>query len=114
LQPLFFCLTFDTTTFLLFSKPLSSLQSSDIAGKESEFTVAFNSGQDYLSHRGRLGDLYWLANTPEFWRACKTSHRFVDDAIQNALDDAEKPKPEKTGDEDTKNHVFIDALIQET
>ncbi|EMD97755.1 hypothetical protein COCHEDRAFT_1085873, partial [Bipolaris maydis C5] len=114
LQPLFFRLTFDTTTFLLFGKTLSSLQSSDIAGKESEFAAAFNLGQDYLSHRGRLGDLYWLANTPEFWQACKTSHRFVDDAIQNALDDAEKPKPKETEDEDTKNYVFIDALIQET
>ena len=58
LQPLFFRLTFDTTTFLLFGKTLSSLQSSDIAGKESEFAAAFNLGQDYLSHRGRLGDLY--------------------------------------------------------
>lgn len=114
LQPLFFRLTFDTTTFLLFGKTLSSLQSSDIAGKESEFAAAFNLGQDYLSHRGRLGDLYWLANTPEFWRACKTSHRFVDDAIQTALDDAEKPKSKETEDEDSKNYVFIDALIQET
>ncbi|EUC50116.1 hypothetical protein COCMIDRAFT_1291 [Bipolaris oryzae ATCC 44560] len=114
LQPLFFRLTFDTTTFLLFGKTLSSLQSNDIAGKESEFAAAFNLGQDYISHRGRLGDLYWLANTPEFWRACKTSHRFVDDAIQNALDDAEKPKLKETEDEDTKNYVFIDALIQET
>ncbi|CAN9124789.1 unnamed protein product [Alternaria alternata] len=114
LQPLFFRLTFDTTTFLLFGKTLSSLQSSDIAGKESEFAAAFNLGQDYLSHRGRLGDLYWLANTPEFWRACKTSHRFVDDAIQDALDNADKSEPEKTEDEDKKSYVFIDALIQET
>jgi len=52
LQPLFFRLNFDTTTFLLFGKTLSSLQSSNIAGKESEFAAAFNLGQDYLSHRG--------------------------------------------------------------
>jgi len=52
LQLLFFRLTFDTTTFLLFSKPLSSLESSNIAGKELEFAAAFNLGQDYLSHRG--------------------------------------------------------------
>ncbi|KAG9194308.1 hypothetical protein G6011_04343 [Alternaria panax] len=114
LQPLFFRLTFDTTTFLLFGKTLSSLQSSKIAGQESEFATAFNLGQDYLSHRGRLGDLYWLANTPEFWRACKTSHRFVDDAIENALEEAEKAKSEETEDEDKKQYVFIDALIRET
>ncbi|KAI4939601.1 uncharacterized protein J4E92_000887 [Alternaria infectoria] len=114
LQPLFFRLTFDTTTFLLFGKTLSSLQSSDIAGQESEFAAAFNLGQDYLSHRGRLGELYWLASTPEFWQACKTSHRFVDDAIQRALDNAENTEPEKVEAEDRKHYVFIDALIQET
>jgi cytochrome P450 len=48
LQPLFFRLTFDTTTFLLFGKTLSSLQSSDIAGQESEFAAAFNLGQGKL------------------------------------------------------------------
>ncbi|KAI4961645.1 hypothetical protein J4E86_000674 [Alternaria arbusti] len=114
LQPLFFRLTFDTTTFLLFGKTLSSLQSSDIAGQESEFAAAFNLGQDSLSHRGRLGDLYWLASTPEFWQACKTSHRFVDDAIQRALDNAETTEPDKVEVEDRKHYVFIDALIQET
>jgi cytochrome P450 len=37
LQPLFFRLTFDTTTFLLFGETSSSLNSSETAGKESEF-----------------------------------------------------------------------------
>ncbi|KAF1944967.1 cytochrome P450 52A11 [Clathrospora elynae] len=114
LQPLFFRLTFDTTTFLLFGKTLSSLQSSDIAGQESEFSMAFNLGQDYLSHRGRLGEFYWLANTPEFRRACKTSHRFVDQAIQTALDDADAPQTEGSTEEAEQRYVFIDALIQET
>jgi cytochrome P450 len=39
LQPLFFRLTFDTTTYLLFGKTMSSLHSSEIAGQESEFSV---------------------------------------------------------------------------
>lgn len=55
LQPLFFRLTFDSTTFLLFGETTSSLQSAEIAGQESEFVDAFNLGQGYLSHRGRLG-----------------------------------------------------------
>ena len=114
LQPLFFRLTFDTTTFLLFGETLSSLQSSEIAGQESEFAKAFNLGQEYLSHRGRLGELYWLANTPEFRRACKTSHRFVDQAIQRALDAADAPQPKNPIQEMKKQYVFINALIQET
>ncbi|KAF1849641.1 cytochrome P450 52A11 [Cucurbitaria berberidis CBS 394.84] len=114
LQPLFFRLTFDTTTFLLFGETLSSLQSREIAGQESEFGKAFNLGQDYLSHRGRLGDFYWLANTPEFRRACKISHRFVDHAIQRALDAADAPQHEKSVDDQKKQYVFINALLQET
>ena len=114
LQPLFFRLTFDTTTFLLFGVTLSSLQSSEIAGQESEFARAFNVGQDYLSHRGRLGEFYWLANTPAFRRACTTSHRFVDQAIQRALDAADAPRHESSSEEAKKQYVFINALMEET
>lgn len=115
LQPLFFRLTFDTTTFLLFGGTSASLQSSDVAGQESEFADAFNIGQDYLSHRGRLGDFYWLASTPEFRRACKTSHRFIDQAVQKALDKADAaPAEPSTEDADKKHYIFIDALIRET
>jgi cytochrome P450 len=114
LQPLFFRLTFDTTTFLLFGETMSSLESDEIAGQESEFAKAFNVGQDYLSHRGRLGEFYWLANTPEFRRACRTSHRFVDQAVQRALDVADASKHKAKTGEEKKRYVFIDALIEET
>jgi cytochrome P450 len=108
LQPLFFRLTFDTTTFLLFGETMSSLKSSSIAGQESEFADAFNRGQDYLSHRGRLGAFYWLTNTPGFRRACETTHAFVDAAVQQALETV-------TGqNKETKRYVFIDALARQT
>jgi cytochrome P450 len=112
LQPPFFKLTFDTTTFLLFGETMSSLASNEVAGQESQFSKAFNLGQEYLSHRGRLGPFYYLCNPPEFKKACKTSHAFVDAAVQRALDASEK----KDGDpsESTKQYVFIDALVLET
>lgn len=113
LQPLFFRLTFDTTTFLLFGETLSSLQNIEIAGQESEFAQAFNLGQEYLAHRGRLGPFYWIANTPEFRRACRASHHFVDHAIQKALD-TDLTRPKILVDEMKEQYVFIDALIQET
>jgi cytochrome P450 len=112
LQPLFFRLTFDTTTFLLFGKTMSSLQSTEIAGQESEFASAFNLGQDYLSHRGRLGKLYWLVNPPEFQRACRTTHAFVDAAVQKALDADEEQMAQDAKQE--RGYVFIDALVQQT
>lgn len=112
LQPLFFRLTFDTTTFLLFGETFSSLESNEIAGQESEFASAFNLGQDYLSHRGRLGHLYWLMNTSGFRKACKTTHAFVDGAVQRALDSAEQKKAQKASE--PSRYVFIDALVQQT
>lgn len=114
LQPLFFRLTFDTTTFLLFGETLSSLQSTEIAGQESKFTQAFNLSQDYLSHRGRLGAFYWIVNPPKFRRACRASHHFIDQAVQKALDVADVARPKTLANEMKDQYVFIDALIQET
>ncbi|KAF2197371.1 cytochrome P450 [Delitschia confertaspora ATCC 74209] len=111
LQPLFFRLTFDTTTFLLFGRSMSALSSDDVAGQESEFAEAFQVGQDYLSHRGRLGDFYWLMNDSTFRKACRTCHRFVDNAVAKALDDSKQTTAEA---KDRKQYIFIDALIQET
>lgn len=111
LQPLFFRLTFDTTTFLLFGKSMSALNAKNVADQESEFAKAFNLGQEYLSHRGRLGEFYWLMSDRAFRNACKVCHRFVDQAIKEALEDSKKPTP-KTNDQ--KEYIFIDALIQET
>lgn len=111
LQPLFFRLTFDSTTFLLFGKSMSALSSDDVAGKESEFANAFNVGQDYLSHRGRLGEFYWVLNDKAFRDACRTCHRFVDDAVQKALQDSAEQTEEAR---EKNNYIFINALVQET
>jgi cytochrome P450 len=111
LQPLFFRLTFDTTTFILFGQTFSSLKNKDIAGEESTFAKAFTLGQEYLSHRGRLGEFYWLMGGKEFRQACKVCHNFVDNAVQKALRESEgKPKDISA----KKGYVFLDALIQET
>lgn len=109
LQPLFFRLTFDTTTYMLFGECMSALKSQDVAGRETEFADAFNLGQDYLAQRGRLGELYWLLSPPAFRRACKTCHAFVDGAVKEALDKSSLEKPPADD-----SFVFIDALIQET
>jgi cytochrome P450 len=111
LQPLFFRLTFDTTTFLLFGQQMSSLKSEGIAGRESDFANAFNLGQDYLAHRGRLGEFYWLLGGSEFRKACKTCHAFVDDAVRKAL---EQPTTKGVKDSQKESYVFLDALVQET
>jgi cytochrome P450 len=111
LQPLFFRLTFDTTTFLLFGQQMSSLKSEGIASRESDFAHAFTLAQGYLADRGRLGKFYWLVEGREFRNACKTCHAFVDAAVGKAL---EKMSDAAAKDSRKENYIFLDALVRDT
>lgn len=62
-------------------------------------------GQDYLVSRGKLGNLYWLANDKAFRDACNTCHHFIDEAVLKAM--------EKEGKEDV-SYVFIESLVRQT
>jgi len=93
---------------------MSALEDGEVAAKESEFADAFNTGQDYLAHRGRLGDFYWVMNDNKFKKACETCHRFVDSAVSQALEDSKVNVDKEDEVDDKKNYVFLDALIQET
>jgi cytochrome P450 len=96
--------------FLLFEKTTGSLESVNIEGQRSKFATAFNLYQDYLSRRGRLGGLYWLANTPEFRRVCKTCHRCIEQTITEALEAPRSEMPQAW----TKNRYLVkEAPIQE-
>jgi cytochrome P450 len=112
LQPLFFQFTFDTTTFLLFGKSMNSLQATSMQdatnAKEAEFADAFRISQDYLFRRGRLGDMYWMVGGKEFRKQCGIVHRYIDEAVQEAL--SAEDQDGKVADV----HSFLDALIKET
>ena len=112
LQPLFFQFTFDTTTFLLFGKSLNSLQSASTrhvaSAGEAQFSESFRIAQDYLFRRSRLGGQYWLIGGKDFRKHCSIVHRFIDQAVQEAL---------LVGNQDceaTDVRSFLDALIQTT
>jgi len=103
--------------FLLFGN--SAVSASDwgqVAGKESEFATAFNTAQDYLATRGRFGPFYWLINDKTFRDACKTCHRFVDEAVSKALQASASKGSLKDVDADGERagYVFVDALVQQT
>ncbi|CAG8978256.1 hypothetical protein HYALB_00009153, partial [Hymenoscyphus albidus] len=107
LQPLFFRFTFDTTTLLLFGKSMNSLEGTGSGdSSESRFSEAFRISQDYLFRRGHLGGLFWLVNSCEFEENCAIVHRFVDEAVQEALSAA--PIKDKQG------NSFLDILVRET
>lgn len=112
LQPLFFQFTFDTTTFLLFGKSMNSLKATstqdDVHSREAEFSEAFRISQDFLHRRGRLGDLHWLIGGKEFRKSCSTVHRFIDEAVQEAL--SREYQDGQAGDVKS----FLEALIKET
>jgi cytochrome P450 len=110
LQPLFFRLTFETTLFLLFGQHLPSLKSEGISNQEEKFSEAFNTGQDYLAQRGRLGGFYWIFSGSKFRQACQICHDFVDSAVNKALENSTR----KSIHSEKGSYTFVDALIQET
>ncbi|KAL6161124.1 hypothetical protein ACJBU6_00255 [Exserohilum turcicum] len=114
LQPLFFELSLNTTLYLLFGNTMGQSRNGESAAKDSEFAEAFLVAQEYLSHRGRLGNYYWLANPPKFQRACKITHDFIEQGIRGALDssNASPQTPAETGEK--KARTFIDALLRKT
>lgn len=108
LQPLCFRLTFETTLFLLFGDSISTIDFS-----ESTFAHAFNTAQDYLAKRGRLGPFYWFLNPKEFRDACRTCHDFINDAIAKARQKSDQVGGSET-DHESDGLKFIDSLVQRT
>ena len=84
LQPLFFKLTLDTTTALLFGRSVHSLKApSDVDATNREFAENFNIAQAGLAKRFRLAPWHFVYNPPKFRRACSTVHKFVERYIQD-------------------------------
>ncbi|KAI1382089.1 cytochrome P450 [Hypoxylon crocopeplum] len=82
LQPLFFNLTLDTATALLFGRSVYSLRGNiDQNAANKEFAYAFSIAQGGLAKRFRLAPFHWLYNPPSFRRACRKVHRFVEQYI---------------------------------
>ncbi|OGM47966.1 n-alkane-inducible cytochrome P450 [Aspergillus bombycis] len=85
LQPLFFRLTLETVTELLFGKSITSMGSADFKGQK--FAEDFDTAQRYVVQRVRLLDLYWLINGPSFWRSCASVHQFIEEMIEERMRD---------------------------
>jgi len=77
LQPLFFRLTLDTTTALLFGESVYSLSRTS-GTDDSTFAGAFNTAQEYIAKRFRLQNLYWFIGGKEFDQSCAAVHDFAD------------------------------------
>ncbi|SMQ53680.1 unnamed protein product [Zymoseptoria tritici ST99CH_3D7] len=107
-QPLFFRLTLETTMSLLFGKRMEGEDEQRKKLEMDDFAAAFDEAQDWLARRGRLGGLYWLIDGPGFWRSCRTVHRFIDAAIEEAL------RVKNVNEGETEGYSVLGALLPET
>ncbi|KAK5662661.1 hypothetical protein OQA88_8577 [Cercophora sp. LCS_1] len=113
LQPLFFNLTLDVATELLFGKSVYSLRAGiDQAGENKEFADSFNIAQEGLAKRFRLAPFHFVYNPPEFRKACRRVHQFVENYIREQ-GFMEESKANVSGDDDSASW-FIRQVAQES
>ncbi|KAG2010662.1 hypothetical protein GB937_007628, partial [Aspergillus fischeri] len=108
LQPLFFNLTLDIATALLFGRSVYSLKAGiDQDADNRLFAESFNIAQEGLAKRFRIAPWHFLYNPPGFRKACGDVHRFVEQYIDQ-LD------LENSEDLDDKTYGFIKRVAQES
>lgn len=91
MQPLFFNLTLDTTTALLFGSSSYSLRAGiDQDATNKLFAESFNLAQEGLAKRFRMAPFHALYNPADFRKACSNVHRFVEHYIQQQDLDAKE------------------------
>ena len=108
LQPLFFDLTLDTTTALLFGRSVYSLRANIDQGEENrQFAESFNLAQEGLAKRFRLAPFHWAYNPYSFRRACHNVHSFVEKYI--------KERHRKDGvEKNDSSSWFLDRIAEES
>ncbi|KAF2100841.1 cytochrome P450 [Rhizodiscina lignyota] len=108
LQPLFFNLTLDTTTALLFGQSVYSLRAGiDQDAENREFAESFNMAQEGLAKRFRIAPFHFFYNPRDFRNACARVHRFVERYI----------KTRKLEEKESSTHPsswFIDQVAKES
>jgi cytochrome P450 len=109
MQPLFFNLTLDTTTALLFGRSVYSLRANiDQDAENRIFADSFNIAQEGLAKRFRIAPFHALYKTSRFRKACKSVHRFVENYIQ------ERAAQEKHDSPEMSQSWFLDQVAAES
>ncbi|KAK3352443.1 cytochrome P450 [Lasiosphaeria hispida] len=121
LQPLFFNLTLDVATDLLFGRSVYSLRADiDQAADNREFAESFNVAQEGLAKRFRLAPFHFIYNPSAFRKACRNVHMFVERYIREqgfmdkaTGDDDKAPESENATQQDSASW-FIRQVAQES
>lgn len=118
IQVLFFRFTIDSATEFLFGESVESqlADADDVtlrpqgATKTSQsFSENFDSAQQHLASRFRLGDMYWLHNPKAF----KDNNKIINDFIKHYVDIALKNRSASKQDE-KKHYCFVEAIAEQT
>jgi cytochrome P450 len=108
LQPLFFDLTLDVATAVLFGRSVYSLRANiDQNARNREFAESFNIAQEGLAKRFRIAPFHFVYNPRAFRQACKRVHQFVEEYI-------EERQARKNSISDDSSSWFMDQVAQES
>lgn len=112
LQPLFFRLTIDSATALLFGESTNTLQPGLATVSANNFALCFNRAQESVSTKGRYGDFAFLHKDPHYVSDVKFVHEFVDTYVEKGMAKRQRLLAEKKSD--TDRYVFLEELVRQT
>jgi len=108
LQPLFFNLTLDTTTALLFGRSVYSLRANiDQDSENKMFAESFDIALAGLAKRFRIAPWQFFYNPKSFRQACANVHRFVETYI-------EEGQLQKESNSEDETYGFINQVAAES
>lgn len=113
IQTIFFRLTIDSSTEVLFGKSCDSQITAlnpDLSADADSFLHRFDKCVWYLGERLRMDKLYWMVNTREFRECTEMVHDFVDQYVYSAL--KETPAQEKRPEQKDSEYVFLKAMAE--
>ncbi|KIW07572.1 uncharacterized protein PV09_01527 [Verruconis gallopava] len=126
LMPYFYRFTLDTATAFLVGhttdsqlaaagRPTGERQQSGITemAADQEFMDSFTVAQEWLSWRIRLQGLYWVVQSPRWWKATANVRKYVNHYVKMALD--QKAREERSGKrvEDGRRYNLLRELAEE-
>ena len=118
LQELFFQLTMDSATELLFGESTNCLGEGTTSEASATFAECWNRGQEAIAEVARSGGLAkWLVK-PQFKKDAKFVHEFVDRFVRKGLEhrknllDLEKAGAVK--EEEGERYIFLHELVKQT
>jgi cytochrome P450 len=118
MQDLFFRMTLDSATEFLFGESVHSLNDG-VSTSSSSFATDFNTAQEGLAIRSRLGPLMLFHRDRKFSKAVVDARAYVDRFVQNAINyrmalDSGEKAPEDASKLNEQQYVFLYELSKRT